>query len=109
MIIRDKVLGDWHIDARWKTFNVYFKDVPKVEHSSDTLNDAVVYIFNKRLAQITDTVTIQQYNQKIKELDNEFQAAYQLKEEPAIVEKYKPMIPIPEQGVGEMVKNEEKQ
>lgn len=95
MTIRDEVLGEWHIEATWKKFNVHHKDSPKIEHSANTLNDAVAYIFEKRLAQITDTVTLQQYNQKIKDLDAQFQAAFKLKEEPVVVEKYQHMIPVP--------------
>lgn len=103
MTIRDEVLGGWYIEATWKKFNVHYGESPKVEHSANTLNDAVAYIFEKRLAQITDTVTLQQYNQKIKDLDAQFQAAFKLKEEPVVVEKYQHMIPVPQ----EIVESEE--
>lgn len=95
MTIKDEVLGEWHIEAKWNRFDVHHKDSQKIEHSANTLNDAVVYIFEKRLAQITDTVTLQQYNQKIKDLDAQFQTAFKLKEEPVLVEKYQHMIPVP--------------
>lgn len=96
MIIKDEVLGKWQINAVWKKFNVHCEDIPKIEYQGNTLNEAVAYIFEKRLAEIDKTVTLQEYNQIIKDMDADFQAAFKLKEEP-IIEKYQPMIAPPEQ------------
>lgn len=93
MIIKDPVLGKWYVDAAFKSYNVYEDGKPtKVVHRANSLQDAVGYIFELRVAELTGEGTLKEFNQTLHDMNEAFQNAFKINEVQPVA-KYQEMIP----------------